>query len=162
MWRADLGVSISYTPTRSNISRRMWRAGLEVPSPSWSMHSIFISAPKTDALVCSRSLDQGIQVRFHCASNLQLKKSFTKKNIASFCLRTSFKECEERAPVWHRNRCSHRQRTSRSHIGCSKYASAALPNKIFLCVWSCCRCRRRRGFSHLGNERSTIASKIQS
>ena len=117
MWRAVFNVSISYTPTRSNISRRMWRAGLELDVALLLMHLIFIQS-SAQKLILSSSAEILIRGSTYASAALPLrfkliqKKYFTKKKSCSTFDR------------------------------CFSY-------------------RRRRGLSHIGNERSTITSHIQ-
>ena len=88
MWRAVFNVSFSYTPTRSNISRRMWRAGLELDEALLLMHSIFIQC-SAQKLILSSSAEILIRGSKYASAALPLrfkliqKKYFTKKNLGS-------------------------------------------------------------------------------
>ena len=83
MWRAVFNVSFSYTPTRSNISRRMWRAGLELGADValLSMHSIFIqsSAQKLILLSSAEILIRGSK---YASAALPLRFKLIQKNIS--------------------------------------------------------------------------------
>ena len=79
-------------------------------------HSKF--STKADTFIFSRNLDQGIHVRFCCASVALQIESYIQKKIF------------------------HKKKSCSTFDRCFSY-------------------RRRRGFSHIGNERSTITSHIQ-